>query len=164
MIISQLDGGLGNQMFEYASGLLVAKRNDAEFFVDPGYLLAFRFHQTWNRNPDILDMCLAHGVASKKDIGKFIFSTGISTIDMYLRRLGFFDRNTYRFSPDGVMENKIGDNTYLSGFISGDIFDSIKDELGKEFHLKDEKKIKGILNQVRKNKSVSIHMLGEGIF
>lgn len=161
MIISQLNGGLGNQLFVYATGMMVAKRNKVKFFIDSGYLYAFRFNKKWNRDPEILGMCLDHGVASKKDIRKFIFSTGISTVDMYLRRFGLFDRNTFRVSPGDVLDDRIGENAYLLGFLSGDIFGGIKKELGREFCLKDKKGIKGMLDDISRGESVSIHVRRE---
>ena len=68
MIISQLDGGLGNQFFEYATGMLVAKQNNTEFKVDPSYLNAFRFYRTWNRKPEILKFNINYSIASRKEV------------------------------------------------------------------------------------------------
>jgi len=158
MIISQLDGGLGNQFFEYATGRLIAKKNNVNFFIDPGYLLAFRFHKKCNRSPEILKMCLKSNIASRRDIRRFIFSSGISSVDMYFRRFKFFDKNVYKFPEEDLDNMKNKKNAYLIGFVSGDFFKTIKKDLELEFSLKDKINIINILKDVRKNNSVSIHV------
>ena len=158
MIISQLNGGLGNQFFEYATGMLIAKRNNTEFLIDPGYLLSYRFNKKWNRSPDILNMSLTHGVASKKDVRRFILSTGIAPIDMYLRRFGLIDRKTFNVSSYNIMKNNVGKDAYLLGFLFGDIFGDIRKKLGLEFSLRNRKRIKNMLSEIKRKRSVSIHV------
>jgi len=55
MIISKLKGGLGNQLFQYATGFSLAKKLDAPFKIDvSGYEKSISARET-ARNLDIND-------------------------------------------------------------------------------------------------------------
>jgi hypothetical protein len=45
MIITQLIGGLGNQMFQYAAGLSLARQNGMEIRIDKNALQKYKLHQ-----------------------------------------------------------------------------------------------------------------------
>lgn len=50
MIITKLIGGLGNQMFQYAAGLALAKRNKSDIFVDISALRRYKKHNGYQFN------------------------------------------------------------------------------------------------------------------
>lgn len=159
MIISELNGGLGDQMSHYATAKLIAKKNNVKFLISPYYLLAFRFYRKWNRDPEILNFKLRDEViASKKDVRKFIYFSGISYIDMYLRRFKLFEKNIYRLCIDDEKNIPSLKNAYLLGSLHGCLFAEIKKDLIKEFELKEKCNIKKILNLIKNENSVSVHI------
>ena len=49
MIVVRLNGGLGNQLFQYATGRHLAHLNNAELYLDTSYLLSSnKFASNWN--------------------------------------------------------------------------------------------------------------------
>jgi hypothetical protein len=45
MIVTQLIGGLGKQMFQFAAGLSLARQNEMDFRIDKNALQKYKLHQ-----------------------------------------------------------------------------------------------------------------------
>ena len=72
MVIVQLLGGLGNQMFQYALGRQLARLNDAELKLDTSILLDWRVGKhAVNRNFDLDIFSLTPAFAGKEDIAPY---------------------------------------------------------------------------------------------
>ncbi|MCL2800143.1 MAG: alpha-1,2-fucosyltransferase [Treponema sp.] len=161
MIIVQLNGGLGNQLFQYATGRKLAIRNNTELKLDLT-LLEDLPHEVFslkhfNINADILE---------KKEANKFYKKNIISRIirkSKALTRTGknkyIKEKEWYIFDPDIL---KLPDNTYLSGYWQSekyffDIEETIKQELCLDISLSQksceaEETIKSL------NNTVSLHI------
>ena len=119
MVIVQLLGGLGNQMFQYALGRQLAKLNDAELKLDTSILLDWRVGKhAVNRNFDLDIFTLKPDFATKKEIAPY--HTALMTIPQKLvfriqtKLLGNPGIQERQFHFDSSVLNLRG-NIYLSG-------------------------------------------------
>jgi len=159
MIIVELNGGLGNQMFIYAAGFALAKKNDVQLRVDPSHLTAWHIKKKWD--PEVLKLNISNGVCTRSELKKFVFKTGVRYLDIFIRNRGLFENNVY--DEKGIFSEKIFDvhNGYLRGFF-GDLryFDSdeMRKVLREEFKLKDKSGIIKILGEISNYISISVHI------
>lgn len=144
MVVSDITGGLGNQMFQYATGYALAKKNNDSYRVDISHLTK--------------DYQKASKVAVPREyqLGQFEISAeilptlhipehnklqkGIGRLYRYyrmgslLRTKFILDQNAWEYQPN-LMQQK--GNIYLCGFWqSWKYFDSFRDEICKEFRIK----------------------------
>lgn len=136
MIITKIFGGLGNQMFQYAAGLALArKRNtslelDLSFFENSGNAIA--------REYGLSVFSLSGTIASKETVQKY---TASSVQKQLQRLLPWYKRKNiqephYHFTSDFF---KIGKNALLDGYWQSEkYFSEIKDDVLKEFSLQIE--------------------------
>ena len=161
MIIVEIVGGLGSQMFAYAVGLAFAKKTNQELKVDISHLTAWRLKKPWSRNPEILKMNLSGGVATKDDIRKFLFKTSISYVDGFIKRKRWTGKNVYYENRDFDFENmpSIREGYLRGSFGNPKYFVGLKDVLKKEFVLKKKGlAVSNFLRDVKYSESVSIHV------
>lgn len=133
MIVSGLDSGMGNQMFQYANGYALARERNESFFID---ISQFKY----NARPyslgcfNISAQCFSIQPA-KKDTK---FHRAITRLKR-LSKMGFFqsafvrekEENYYKYRPAQFIKNK---SIYLSGFWQNyRYFHNYRDELKKEF-------------------------------
>ncbi len=163
MIIANLTGGLGNQMFQYAFGRATAERNKTT--------LKLHFTNALLNTPREFELDLFNitaSLATEDDLNKMnIMQNPILNRVFYLldERLGIqFNRHIttervpYTYNDSYL---QIPDNRYLQGYWShSEYFEHIRDILMKEFTPKkplDEKNQK-IVEQMRKSNSISLHV------
>ena len=179
MIIVKLIGGLGNQLFQYAAGLHLAKCKNTELKIDIGILGGTTPNDVTPREVE-LDLFQTNLVfASKNEIDSFKqwsgnaylrflqrkfplaisffiklmsrFYRGNSLPKMYIAESGFRYMKSYKHLPD---------NVYLEGFWQSEkYFLEIRDLLLKEFipKVKMSEVNLEILNRINKVNSISIH-------
>ena len=165
MIIVEIGRGLGNSMYVYAAAKALAEHHKTELKLDTSFL---RSWPRWEKYGGLWEFELGYfNISSKeainKEIRKHVFKRGFRPIDKVVRKYKLFDRNVVYFPSYGSLKDffSILDNTYLRGYLGREkFFLSIKDQIIKEFTLKEEHKneIKGLLNEIEKNNSVSLHV------
>jgi|SRR3989344_304300 len=167
MIVVKLIGGLGNQMFQYATGRSLALRRNAEFKMDiTGYA-----HQAGVDTPReyaLRPFNVIEKFASEADIAK------AKGVPKFLQRDGYFykrladiieakaGRNIVQrgnsFEPDVI---DAGDGRYLSGYWQSEkYFTDAGDALRREFMLKDEAGTahRPVSAEIKNSASVSLHV------
>jgi hypothetical protein len=166
MIISEILGGLGNQLFEYAA----ARRMTIEFNQELKLDLTFfdRYHI-----PDVFRLDkfnVTYEVATDEEIKKlkrFQKSTlpykvlrKVKRRPVYLNRHNHFD-NMWFYANDWKKKLSMKDNFYVSGYFADPVFFyEIEDILLKEFTLKGElnEANKVVLKKIQETNSVSLHI------
>jgi hypothetical protein len=130
MIITKINGGLGNQMFQYATGRALALRRNTILKVDP------TSHQgDTPRTFELPHFCITAEIATPEEVTTLKTLTGSSLFQRIKRHLPLkkthvFEKH-FQFDP-GILE--LGDNTYLEGFWQSekyflDAADTIRQEL-----------------------------------
>jgi len=166
MIITRLNGGMGNQMFQYAVGRALSIKNNAPLYLDLTFLLDRTPIPNFTyRNFDLDVFNIKYNVASGKEI-PFIYrkySLGIFMryID-YIRRklvstLGK-EKSRYHFDPAILA---LGPDTYLEGWWqSYKYFEEIEDVIHEDFILKNplQLNIKNLMEVIKKENSLCIHV------
>jgi len=162
IVMAQLNGGLGNQMFQYANGLAIANRNQAPLGLDTSIL------QRETSRPFLLHhLNISAKVSSIEEINRLITFTGSSfqalpeksrqkILPYYRRRIvrerSFgFDSNIFRVRPP----------VYLAGYWQSEkYFTEIAGFLRKEFTLTEplNETTRALSIEIGQYESVSIHI------
>jgi hypothetical protein len=118
MIVSELMGGLGNQMFQYAIGKQLAIKNKTDLFLDTHFLLDRSPRKDFSyRNYDLSIFNIAPKFAPVEISKKYGLSR--SRIKKYLQKiinpgnLQYIAQTDFNFVPD-ILNSP--DNIYLSGY------------------------------------------------
>jgi hypothetical protein len=164
MIVTKINAGLGNQMFQYAIGYASAKRHKVELFQDISqYLYAYKkvshprnyklnlYNTSFNSLYRLPVDCVFEGLAA----------IGISCNkirDRYIRTIGGL---TYVMENLAVDTNVIEDNSYLQGYWQSEQYfkeyaEDIRNELTLKMPINDNNaKWKDLINS--SNFPVSLH-------
>jgi len=162
MVITNLKGGLGNQMFEYAMGLTLSIEKKTEYKLDTSHFDEyFKFSNETRRFLELDSFNTTLDIASKQEIEQVkypypLLSTILNLANSYLLAHGYIKYP--------ILIKKNSKDIYLDGYFQNEIyFKKHSDRVIKDFTLKksletkDYKSIKeDILNS--KNPSVSIHI------
>ena len=168
MIITQLNGGLGNQMFQYALGRHLAEKNSSILKLDLSFLESYK-----HRKYGLYCFNIHEHIASIEEIN--IFKKNANRLSISVGRISnklglnffitpFYYRNSY------VIEEKSDDfdpsvleavgNIYLKGYWQSEkYFIDIKEILLKEFTIKYKMDSVNyeILKSIVKNVSIAVH-------
>jgi hypothetical protein len=164
MIISRLNGGIGNQMFQYALGRHLAYLNNTELKLDISTL------SKDNNNNNDLDIRkfelsafnIECQIATQKDISSFIHNGLI--INKYIKKLNHVLGLKCVFNETGIsfqasiFSNK--KNVYLNGYWQSEkYFSPIKHIIKRDFILKNNNLIhlENYISLIKRSNSVSIH-------
>ncbi|MEI6494713.1 MAG: alpha-1,2-fucosyltransferase [bacterium] len=175
MIIVKLQGGLGNQMFQYACGKNLAKKHNTELVLDTSFLLD---HARYTYEPirfydlDIFDLNVK--VINGREIDKYFYSpkswflskfwNRTSVLSLRNRLLSISKRSYWvvRQTNDHFNEDIFPDKTnlYLDGFWqSPKFFQEIEKEIRKDFTIKNQLiEPSEILTQIKETNSVCINV------
>lgn len=160
-VITRLNGGLGNQMFQYAAGRALADRLGVPLKVD---LSEFDTYLLRRFELDKFD--IGAGIATPEETANFIInpsrfqrSYGRLAILMGFgfNRIAFMEK---KFSYDDTFE-KIRHPMYLNGYWQSEkYFKSAEDKLRKEFSLADRlgEASQKVLDRILQCPAVSLHI------
>lgn len=166
MIITQLKGGLGNQMFQFAAGLALAAEFNSEFKID----LSFYNDQPKTVTPREYELgyfVLDYKFADNDDLEKFNYYTKFPfkyspklqyIYNLFAKRYIYKEKNANRFQNDFF--NLIGD-FYLQGYWQSEKYFGKHHQLVRDsFDYKEKAKgnNKKFLDQILNTESVSLHI------
>lgn len=153
MIRVKINGGLGNQLFQYASGYAFARDNQTELIVDISDALDYKVHSLrltqlscsarFDENKSFMDRLLLHR--------RFIKMTSTFLPHYYIE-------------PDLLYNNKlksIADNKKLIGYFQSELyFNHYREELLKEFSPKNKFSAyqDSVLKLIKGSNALSIHV------
>lgn len=162
MIIVQLMGGLGNQMFQYALGRHLAMRHNVPLKLD---LQGFKDYKI--RNYDLNHFNIQENIATSRDLSRvfFPFDGRFHTLGKILKvkltgvqQIQYIKQRTLDFQPEIL---SLDDNIYLDGsWQSEKYFSDITDVIKKEFTVKSnpDSLNNSYLNEITGCESVSVHI------
>ncbi|MEY2811468.1 MAG: hypothetical protein RI991_463 [Bacteroidota bacterium] len=156
MIITELNGGLGNQLFQYAAGLSLALKHQTTLKVS----IQFKNNDT-SRNLGLSHFNTNIIEANQEEINQFYSS---STLNRSLQALlpppfKHYFREKHFAYQSGF--NKLGPNVYLKGYWQSELyFSSIIDQVKATFTLKPEyySSVLSLIEEIKTSESVSIHI------
>ncbi len=160
MIIVQLKGGFGNQLFQYAAALNLGKYHNVSVKVDISLLNIPDALIGTTRAFDLLSIHHSIEVASEAEVNAV---KGNKLIQHLQRFLPPYKRNIYKevsFNYDQhFLEAR--NNIYLKGYRQSEkYFELITNEIKKTFFIKEEliKDVSNVAFQIQSENSVSIHI------
>ena len=156
MIITQILGGLGNQMFQYAAGRCLAHLNNTQLKLD---ITGFTDYKL--RNFDLQALHVNFQSASGEEIRNLLPSHNFEKAWQYLssKKNRTYYREKHFHFDDSML--KFGKNVYLKGYFQSEkYFLPIKEIIQKEFILKDEAivKVKHYFDALGSENRVAVHI------
>lgn len=137
MIITRLKGGLGNQLFQYAAGLVLAKKFDEELKLDvSGFEHPSHMNSDTPRTYRLKAFAISGGVASKEEAMNARNPYGILSRLWRFFNQRILKRNVYfDYHPDYFKKR----HNYVEGYFQSEKnFLDIEKEIRNEFTLKKE--------------------------
>lgn len=165
VVISNIKGGFGNQLFQYATGLAISMKYDSKYKLD----LSF-FNQPEYRSAFRLDMlAIDYKIADEPEILKLKNAVGeISFYSKILSQFAIhndFNKKTHIIDEPGFKPSmktlRASPPIYIEGWCVKEMyFRDIRGTLIKTFAPKSEitKEALTILNSIKSTNSVSIHV------
>lgn len=163
MIIIKLQGGLGNQLFQYALGRTIEKKYKKEVAYDLSF---FNNQQKLTPRTYCLDKYNTKlRIASGGEISKTKYAFGIfSKISYFIKKAlnkFFFKKYHISYESDFLESLKDNNSLYLEGYWQSFRYvEPCIEELGKEITLKDATShlFEDIVEKILKSESVAIHI------
>ena len=161
MIVVRLNGGLGNQLFQYAAGYALALRNQELLMLDiTGFLSHNPNLKQSYRSLDILDYEIefSESISGSRLMGiRYPWGIFSRVSDFIQKRI--FKRYYVDWHPDILLKNG---QVYLDGYYQSELyFSGFRDEISKQFQLKKTflDGVKNIVEMIQaSNNSISIHV------
>jgi len=160
MIAINLRGGLGNQMFQYAAGLSLAKKNNSELLMDTSWFENIDPKDTV-RKYELDCFLLDQNIVDKVDIE---LTGEMNRLGLVLNRIKKSNYFTEYVEASTIFDKKfysLKGNVYLIGYFQSEkYFIDIRKDLLKQFKFKNKtnSKNKKIIEETKKTNSVSIHI------
>lgn len=162
-LISQIIGGLGNQMFQYATGFACAKDKNWQYYLDTTSFLHYKTHHGFElTNVFECTTPLASLKNLRKTLGWRYFSLHQTTLSRknfsFIYPKNIVEEPSARFWP-GIFSIK-GDNYLIGYWQSEKYFKHHSCILRKEFNFKQKLigKNEYIYNIIKNSNSVSLHI------
>ena len=156
MIISKINGGLGNQMFQYAIAKAIAIKHNKTFKLDITAYETYTLHNGYRLNIFNIE----ENIATEKDVERLKGKENI--FNKILNKFNLL-KNVYTEKERTIFDKGVflRDDIYLDGYWQNEeYFCDIRDEILKDFSLKENNtlKVKEYLEQINNTNSVSIHI------
>lgn len=163
MIVIQLQGGLGNQMFQYAFAQILAKRNSVTFKLDKSFFDTFSKEQGFTqRNFELGIFENVCKQASAKEIFKL---TRLSFINKIKKKLGYNYKLNIYSEPSLDFQSEamsIKAPVYIKGYFqSYKYFENQEDLIRETFSFPIESlddRNKALLSKLRSETTISVHI------
>ena len=169
MIIVQLQGGLGNQMFQYAAGRALAIRLHTSLKLDLSYLKEGILGENVDyRKYGLNKFCIIADIISENELTRFINKSMVFSklkISWFNRKTGYkfpfskiFSQNGHGYNP---LFCKLSKNTYLTGYWQNiRFFEGAEQILKQDFKFKflPVQSILELLDRVERCESVAVHI------
>ncbi|NRD20804.1 alpha-1,2-fucosyltransferase [Winogradskyella eckloniae] len=159
MVVINLKGGLGNQLFEYAASLAIAKQRNQELKID---IKSFE-NDPYGRTFGLNSFNIENKTCSKREVNRFLKLSVFERLTNALK-----SRNSKRYYSLGDLEVDVSileanpKDQYLNGYFANPTyFNEIRDVLLEKIALKDEFKtdlFKKKIEWIRQNNFVSVHI------
>ena len=163
MIIVKLYGGLGNQMFQYATAKSIAERHASIVKLDVSGFETYKLHKY-----SLHCFQLGEYIATKTEINDLIYEQSLMKeyADKFLRKTSI----PFSFRKNYILENKfefnecilaVPDNVYIEGYWqSAKYFSEINNILRREFVVKyrQDADSRSFFEKIQNSESVSLHV------
>ncbi len=159
MIVTRLNGGLGNQMFQYAAGRRLALQNNTDLTLDISWFKGAGMQATAKRVYELGIFKVVGTISDEPVI--YRPSKGIlSSILMRSKELRVYSQSDggYFYNPE-ILE--AGDDVRLEGYWqSADYFEDIAKQIRDDFTFRNppNKKNKDMLHKIKDTNAVSLHV------
>lgn len=161
MIIVRLIGGVGNQLFQYAAGMSLAKFHGVDLKLDVTGFTNYHLHEY-----GLESFRISAGIASETDLAMYTknslffekFTLYQRIANMFGAKKNFFMEKSFCFDPNFY---SFPNNSYLDGYWQSEkYFISIENIIRKEFVLKKSlsKDSSHYMTEINSANSVSIHI------
>ena len=156
MIITEINGGLGNQLFQYAAGLSLSLRHQTQLKT----AVQFKNADT-SRSLGLSHFNLNLIEASQEEVSQLYSGSAIDRAIQSILPAQF--KHVYKekhFAYQSGFE-KLGSKVYLKGYWQSELyFSSITEQVKTTFTLKPEyySSIQSLINEINTSESVSIHV------
>ncbi|MCK4918256.1 MAG: alpha-1,2-fucosyltransferase [Candidatus Pacebacteria bacterium] len=164
MIITKLQGGLGNQMFQYAIGRVLAEKNKAELKLDTSWFDNIKGN-TAPRKYGLGIFNILENIATNKEIENLKKYKKKNNWKYFFHNLFFANNSIYISEKPKYFNKKALENNnkdiYLDGYWQNEkYFKDMENIILKEFRIRETYQVenKTLLNDIINSNSVSIHI------
>jgi hypothetical protein len=166
MIITRLQGGMGNQMFQYALGRSLAIQNNVPLGLDTTFLLDRTPIPNFTFRDYSLEYFNIEASVAQRDQIPFLYRK--YPVGVFMRYIDYIrrkllptigkEKKNYHFDPNIL---NLGPNVYLEGWWqSYKYFEKYKDVIKKDFNLKNPpaSNIQKLADEIAKVNSLCMHI------
>ena len=156
MIIVQLLGGFGNQLFQYAAGLCLAEKKQVPLKVDVS-----EYNVDQLRNFELHALQVPLEIATPQELAPYSKPNFIQRLWGKLvprSNAGIFKERHFHFDPQFFV---VPMPVYLRGYWQSEkYFEAIQDRIRRDFVFRPEviQKVTNVAEEIRKENSVSVHI------
>jgi hypothetical protein len=156
MIITEINGGLGNQLFQYAAGLSLAEKHQTQLKINVDFKQA-----DTSRTLGLSHFNIFLESATPEEIKHYsptsiLFKKILSYLPLALQK--FYKERQFSYQPDF---EKLGPNVYLKGYWQSErYFSTIATQVKDVFTLQPHfySNILPLIEEIKQTESVSIHV------
>jgi hypothetical protein len=163
MIIIQLQGGLGNQMFQYAFARILAKRNSVPLKLDKSFFDTYSKEQEFT--PRNFELGIFENTCTQASSKEIIKLTRLSFINKIKKKLGFYYKSNIYLEPSldfHIEALFIKVPVYIKGYFqSYKYFENKEDLIRETFSFPIESlddRNKTLLSKLQSETTISVHI------